>query len=413
MIRILRKHTVASGRIIRLFNICTVLLMLSCSGEDEGLLPVMPDHFEEIDFHLNDIATDLKVIPLSNDVPMLRSRHVEWYDDRFYIGDLYNNRIYRFTSDGKYIDMLDRQGRGAEEYLYIVDFFIDERTGHIYISTNIDKIVVYNQNFEFVRNIPYPQEREAALDAKWLNGSIHLFYFNYSGEGNGWVNIDTSGQIINSRQSIDKYKLPCSEFDIQIFENNGRLYRHYNLNDTIYEIDSTGYHPYCLVGRKFRDGYNLVVDERTGGRSYHKTNDPYREFRSIYGIGDYWLINYRKIFPSAEYNVIEETVLYDYKMNKSYLINSCRSERGVPVHIGPPNDWAGWGAIFPRAYLDIDNDNYILYPMDSYRFNERTLCDDFINSDPSRPEIKQRMIDIADTLTMEDNPVMVLLKLKY
>jgi hypothetical protein len=28
--------------------------------------------------------------------------------------------------------------------------------------------------------------------------------------------------MINSRQAIDKYKLPCSEFDIQIFENNGR-----------------------------------------------------------------------------------------------------------------------------------------------------------------------------------------------
>ena len=402
-----------SQNFIRYLIFCCKVLMCSCSEEEENLPPVMPDHFEEIDFSLDDIATDLKVIPLSNDVPVLRSRHVEWYDERYYIGDLYNNRIYRFTSDGKYIDMLDRQGRGAEEYLYIVDFFIDERTGHIYISTNIDKIVVYNQDFEFVRNIPYPQEREAALDAKWLNGSIHLFYFNYSGEGNGWVNIDTSGQIINSRQAIDKYKLPCSEFDIQIFENNGRLYRHYNLNDTIYEIDSTGYHPYCLVGRKFSDGYNLVVDERTGGRSFHKTNDPYREFRSIYGIGDYWLINYRKIFPSAEYNVIEETVLYDYKKNKSYLINSCRSERGVPVHIGPPNDWAGWGAIFPRAYLEIDNDNYILYPMDSYRFIERTLCDDFINSDPSRPAIKQRMIDIADTLSMEDNPVMVLLKLKH
>ncbi|MDZ7739617.1 MAG: hypothetical protein U5K32_11260 [Bacteroidales bacterium] len=75
------------------------------------------------------------------------------------------------------------------------------------------------------------------------------------------------------------------------------------------------------MGRKFRDGYNLVVDERTGGRSFHKTNDP-------------------------------------------------------------------------------------------YRFIERTLCDNFISSDPSRPEIKQRMLDIADTLTIEDNPVMVLLKLK-
>ncbi|MGC9341102.1 MAG: 6-bladed beta-propeller, partial [Bacteroidales bacterium] len=240
MICILRKYTLASGRIIRLFTICAVLLLFSCSGEDESLLPVMPDYFEEITFSLDDIATDLEVIPLSNDVPVLRSRHVEWYANKFYVGDLYNNRIYRFTNDGKYIDMLDRQGRGAEEYLYIVDFFIDERTGHIYISTNIDKIVVYNQDFEFIRNIPYPQEREGALDSKWLNGSIHLFYFNYSGEGKGWVNIDTSGQIINSRQAIDKYKLPCSEFDIQIFENNGRLYRHYNLNDTIYEIDSTG-----------------------------------------------------------------------------------------------------------------------------------------------------------------------------
>ncbi len=412
MISILGKYKITAKKIIRLFTICAVSLMLSCSGENKCSLQVMPDHFEKMEFSLDHIAGNLKIIPLSDSIPVLRSGYIEWHNGKFYLGDLVNGKIYRYTENGKYIDMLDKQGRGEEEYLYIVDFFIDERTGNLYISTNIDKIVVYDENFEFIRNIKYPYEREGMLDTRWLNGSIHLFYLNFSGKGYDWVNIDTSGYIINSRKAVDILKLPCLMTDIQIFENNGRLYRYYNDNDTIYEIDSTGYHPYCLVNRKFKDGFDLVVDERPGGRIYYKTNDPYREFRSIYGIGDYWLINYRKIVPSSTWNVIEETVLYDHKMNISYLINSCRSERGVPVHIGPPNDWTGWGAIFPGGFLTIRDKRYILYPMDSYRFLERVLNDEFINSDPSRPEIKQKMLDIADTLTIEDNPVLILLKLK-
>ena len=80
------------------------------------------------------------------------------------------------------------------------------------------------------------------------------------------MKLDTLGLVLQKYASVDNTKIPRSEFDLQIFENEGKLYRFNNLNDTIYEIDQDGFHPYCLLGRKFIDGYDLVVDERVGGR---------------------------------------------------------------------------------------------------------------------------------------------------
>ncbi len=45
-----------SQNIIRYLIFCGIILLLSCAGEDESLLTVMTDHFEEIDFSLDDIS---------------------------------------------------------------------------------------------------------------------------------------------------------------------------------------------------------------------------------------------------------------------------------------------------------------------------------------------------------------------
>lgn len=50
--------------------------------------------------------------------------------------------------------------------------------------------------------------------------------------------------------------------------------------------------------------------------------------------------------------------------------------------------------------------------MDSYELISYVDSDEFKKGVPKRPELKQQMLNIADTLTIEDNPVLLLLELK-
>lgn len=397
-------------RVILILSVIPVCCSRNKDQRDKQSLAVLPDSFKQRDLSLSEIATDIEIIPVSNDVPLPGIHSVTWHDSVFYIGYLSQGKIYRFTQNGKYVDMLDKQGRGDGEYQYIVDFFVDKSTGNIYVSTNVGKIVVYDRNYNHLRDIMYPQKRDGNIRVRWLDNFIHVFYFNFTGQGYSWFRIDTLGNIMDSRPCVDTYKLPATSFAIQLFYNNNKIYRYFDYNDTIYEIDNNGYRPYVLVNRTFSDGYNDVYVEGQS-RFDPNSNIPQRIIRSIFGIGDYWLINYMKTKNTLNYR-LEETVLYDYKNDVSYLVNSFEPARYKPWSIGLFNDWAGSGTIYPRTILEMNESKYILHSVNAITFLDIVNSKEFKEGNPKRPEIKLKMKQIADTLTIDDNPVMILLKLR-
>lgn len=390
------------------------VFLLSCSNKSNRLadndFEILPGTFTAKDISLFEIAEDLEIIPISNEMPIPSIRFITWYDSVFYIAHKAQGKIYRFSQDGKYIDVLDKQGRGEGEYQYIVDFFVDSSTGNIYVSTSVNKIVVYDNNFNHLRDIKYPQKRDGSIRSLWLDGYIHIFYFNDTGKGYGWFRIDSIGNVMDSRPCVDTYKTPAYTYAIQLFYNNNKLYRYFDYNDTIYEIDSEGYRPYKIVNRTFSDGYDDVYLE---GKSQADPgrNISSRRIRSIFGIGDYWMINYIKYKNSSKYK-LEETVLYDYTNDISYIVNTFEPSKELPFSIGLFNDWVGSGTIYPKAILEMNGSRYILHSVAAIDFLNYVNSESFVEGIPCRPELKQKLERIADTLTIEDNPVMILLKLK-
>lgn len=374
----------------------------------------MPGTFQEIDFSLDDIATDLEFVLFSTEVALPYTNLVKWYDPYFYypVRTFNKAEINRFTSDGKYVDKLSKNGRGPDEYLGIVDYFVDERMGNLYVITN--RIVVFDKNLKYIHDIKYPAKRDGEIKVRWLNNQIHLFYFNHTGTGYDWVVMDTAGQVLESKEcseTLNQVYVPMR--DIQIFYNKNKLYRFHDQSDTIFQIDSTGFHPKVLLNRKFDDGYNMIKDEWNDMFRYNgKISDqPHRQVESIFGIGTYWIINYIKSLPATKYHEAE-TVLYNIKENTFALVNSVGAKDGDSAISGLPNDWCGSGVISLEGQFQINGDSYIYDLIDSYKFLNYINSDDFKKGNPKRPKIKQKMQAIADTLTIDDNPVMMLLKLK-
>ena len=280
--------------LIKLFIICGIILMCSCSGENTNTEEIsrIPGKFEKIDFSLDSIATDMLFVRFSNEVSLPFAQLVKWYEPYFYysVRSFENAEIHRFTYEGKYVETLSKHGNGPDEYPGISDFFVDERTGNLYVVTN--KIVVFDRNLNYLRDIKYPDSTGRHVFAKLFNNQIHLFCFSFTGKGFDWIKMDTSGKVLESRKCTESISSPNYPSDFQVFKNSTGLYRFYNRNDTIFQVDSTGYHPYRLLTREFSDGYNMVNEEWTDVFQFdgHRSNKPHRDLKSVLGIGDKWIL---------------------------------------------------------------------------------------------------------------------------
>ena len=107
-----------------------------------------------------------------------------------------------------------------------------------------------------------------------------------------------------------------------------------------------------------------------------------------------------------------ETILFDTEEGKTYLLSSEQPEFGTPFNLGIPFTWVGAGFLYWNFKVSINGDDYIACFIDAYKVIEFARGEKFINSVPERPDIKQKFQEIANTLTIDDNPVLILLKLK-
>lgn len=389
------------------FLIAGLTFQTACNRDTKDTsLVVLPDEILDTKFSLSDIAEDLLIIPLSSNYPVQRFQKVVWYDSCFYYFS--QNKIVRFTEGGHFVDALDKLGRGPDQYLSCYEFQIHDATGEIYILDR-SKIQVYTNSFNHQRTIKPPGPQAEAVKMRIVKDNIHIFYHGYEKEGLLWAMTDMSGNVISSSYAVDFYESMTLD-ESQVFENNGKLYRFYNKNDTIYEIDSTGIRPYRLINRDFRDGFHLIKNPT----KYSLSGSPstYREIRSIYGTGDFWQINFTKVHYTKRNPIENESVLYDTRENDFWIIGNSFAKPGAQGSIGIHNDWAGHGYFLPFGELTNNNRKYLLRVYDASEYLAMVNDNEFRNGTPSRPEIKARMISVADSLTHDDNPVLILLKLK-
>jgi hypothetical protein len=384
--------------------------MVGCKESEISDVKVMPNDFKEIEFSMSDIADDILIIPLSNAPPLYRFQKLIWHDSLFYYFS--KDMIVRFTHRGEYVDYLQKQGRGPDEYLGIVDFFIDEASRYIYINAS-DRVQVYDRHLDYLRTIPYPYIRNGTVKTIWNNGSINFFYFNYDNSGYSWVKTDTLGNILARHPVVDSYSLPFRTDEIQIFTNNDTIYRFYNRNDTIFRIDNETFSPYIIINREFKDGYNI---DKLSVKYTLESKKQFREIRSIFGLGDYWLINYSKKDFTTGWSSKNESVLYNPVLNESFLVGSSfshdASQMGKQNSIGIDFSWVGYGYFLPFNVITIGSELYLSRVYDSSEYLSLIHDEDFQGIQPLRDDLRDKMIAVSKTISMEDNPVIVLIKLK-
>lgn len=219
--------------------------------QDENLKEILidPEKVEE-NLDLSEILTDsFDIIPLETSDECLIShiKRIEFYRDRIYVSDEANAKIFVFSSEGKYLKSIGKQGMGPDEYSFLGDFTFKEDSIVIQDRSR-NKYIIYDLNSHSYREVVYEIfhmevvsfEETAYMISNYGHsklGDFNLFKFNLD-----------SGKLISCelpfKESFDKsgyglrrYSSKCGDSAMLI----------YPLNDTIYTLNKEGVFPSYVV----------------------------------------------------------------------------------------------------------------------------------------------------------------------
>ncbi len=185
------------------------------------------------------LEPDFEVIPLETIDESIISyiERVKTYNNRFYIQDREQKVIFIFDENGKYINKINRLGRGPGEYIYINDF--DIYNDYIYILS-VPKILRYDLNGKYIDCIE-------ELDDSYYNfivmseDSVLLFVNSCGNTGMNYKIFDwKSNKILAEFDNYGEYKGMGMQGYHMNRTNDGILLSK-SFDHTLYKYDKSGY----------------------------------------------------------------------------------------------------------------------------------------------------------------------------
>jgi hypothetical protein len=137
---------------MKIISILLLVILQALSKNPVVRIKVNPDTDKETKFYLSELASEVKYVKLETRpeclIPEVRKVMID--NDRIFVSTyaLDDERLYMFTSDGKFIRQIGSLGRGPEEYLSMLDFTLDREMDILYFIDSFGKLFVYDYNGE-------------------------------------------------------------------------------------------------------------------------------------------------------------------------------------------------------------------------------------------------------------------------
>ena len=127
---------------------------------------------------LFDYFSHIELIPLEtrDDVLIAGANEIIQYQDRYYVFDARQYRIFVFDDAGKFIFQINKRGRGPGEYTHINNIFLNPFTGNIDV---IDQTVIHSYDLtgKHVKTLPpIANPLVTPFNLIALNEKTYVFY---------------------------------------------------------------------------------------------------------------------------------------------------------------------------------------------------------------------------------------------
>ncbi|MCF8224020.1 MAG: 6-bladed beta-propeller [Bacteroidales bacterium] len=373
---------------LNMILLVTVILLVSCAGEEEkSELPVY-DLVELSDPEpvlLSSLCDDIDYIPLETGEEVLGNvRGVKYSEGRYAVRS--GSSISVFGKEGRENYVIDKQGKGPDEYLSgsVFDYDGDKNEVLVYDSGH-NRILSYNEKEEIVRKI----KEVTLVNAFKLMGDGNLFISAFSPKGDSkfsQVIINPGGDTLARVENKFKFEptvMIVFMNECVTYSRDNRLFYHELMDDTIFCVDKNlEIYPYAVLNT---GDLRFTVEKRT----------------NISMTGKFDAIFVNDIIETEDHFFVENR-------GKGHLILKDAGETIVLEDGALLNDLDGGLPFYPDLLVD---DKNLVQVVDAFEFNLWLESDHFKNF-IDNPEKKEEFRVVAEKLTENDNPVLVRCRLR-
>ena len=364
--------------------------------------------------NLSEIADTIEYIPLETTKESLVERlfndKILYENGVVYISQK-NGCVKIFDKRGEYVNIINRKGRGPQEYEQLWDIDIDLSTGNICIKGH-SKIFEYTKDGQFIRRITFQEEDESR--------GITLYYFKKLGDFyimTSFINknsvysafiMDSTSRVIMKlnypQEEVDFVQTLSRSFTViepEIFKYDGSIRLINGNNKYVLNINQD-----LSIDTAFIINYGKYNAVNESANMPYLPNSPFlwKKF-NFFESNKYLFMQFhvgsltdkpaKMINPRGEKYVYPLSCSVLNKKTGEFLFLD-QPEIG---HLGFVDDLEGGPAIWPKY---ISADNYMISYIPAHEFIAHAQTH----------KVSAKFKKIADGLKESDNPVLVMVKLK-
>lgn len=311
-----------------LFIFCIVIS--SCKINDHNQVPTIninPD-LKTISCSVSEILSNIKIVHLETTPNNL----IGYFSSLIFVNAkniIYKseNRIIIFNHQGKFLNKIDRKGKGPEEYENIINVFVDPQEEYIFI-VDYKNVKIYNFEGKFIKSLMLDLSLGGVYRKN--NGELVLIHKQlYNQENRNMISIlDSSFNIFHTFES--KNSDVCNDVNQNLFfagspyQSNNRLYYLEPFVDTIFEIADTMLIPHWHINH---GNYGLETKDGINTSNYEKARKNKISFIGLRESEKYFFIDY-------DFNKAKFFSVYDKNQNR-FIFHRKYSREDFPDEIVP------------------------------------------------------------------------------
>jgi hypothetical protein len=374
-----------------------LLLLLACTtGKQEGVITITIDTDKARQADISEFIDSVRYIKLETTPDNLIGsiNKAFFVAGKVVVVDPGELQILVFDEQGKFLNKIQRLGRGPEEFLGFVTVLLDPaREQLIVYSQAARKVLFYGLDGSFVKEITDFNDGAFIHEIMNLpNGNFLCYMYDSTPEtvgekASGLWEVDSAGNFVRGH------------FTIQDVYPTG-----YNRDN--FHFTSLPGGKVSLRDAQFNDIYHFEGDSLRKYISYHIKNDPYLTFKGL----SFTMEKYTKNMGSQEKGNYIFTAWMDF-VERFYTVYSKRDEQTVLIY--PVKAfWEGHKVAEPMYYLFIDcnRSDILLTAVAGLSIPE------FLEKEDADPAVKAALREIIAGMSEKDiddmNPVLQLLYVK-
>lgn len=390
-----------------LINLVTLIAITSCNNShDKSCKVIHVEPEEPKTISIEEIAQDITFVKLETPedgiIQMVYKLYT--YDNKLFIGDYDQKKVFLFNNEGHFLCTIGRFGRGPSETIELADFIIDKNKNEVIIWDNsLKKRVKYTFSGEFVESEPI--EMICRNFTMTPSGKYWLYLGLISNYDLSLV--DTNGVEIAQYLPIAENTIyfPATT-DLQYFNHNdnGEITLLPNLSEKVYILKENG----VSLKYKISFGDNHVPSNYYDNRISKTVNknramEIYRTFFEELPLSNYALKSIS--FKESEKHIYFE---YNYKRRWYDALMNKNDDQATAI-----KDWT------------LDSENTLKIGVRFFEFHNNRLKG-FINTNYLLDQFQQlnkndqkrilekfpQLIPILKSSNSNDNPILVSIKLK-